>query len=282
MVKLKKLETASLFRKAAMGTWKTAKDPSVYGLTEIDVTDFLPMLKAYGEKHKRRVTLTHFVGKALAYCMKRTPEINGMIRGSRIYLRQSVSLFFQVNIPGPEGEETSRSNLAGATIHQVDNISLVALAEQLADRAEKIRAGRDGETNKNYGLIKWLPWWSMEFFLDFTSWLMYGLNLNLSWLGISKDPFGSAMITNVGSLGIDYAWAPLCPYTRVPLLLTIGAISEKALVISGEIKARKVLPIAITFDHRFMDGAHAARMSRDFKNCFADPNKIFTELESSN
>jgi pyruvate dehydrogenase E2 component (dihydrolipoamide acetyltransferase) len=92
--------------------------------------------------------------------------------------------------------------------------------------------------------------------------------------GFPKDPFGSVMITNVGSLGIDVAWAPLCPYTRVPLLLTVGAISEKPWVVDGKVEVRPIMPIAVTFDHRLIDGIHAAQMAKTFKELFADPEKL--------
>jgi pyruvate/2-oxoglutarate dehydrogenase complex dihydrolipoamide acyltransferase (E2) component len=83
------------------------------------------------------------------------------------------------------------------------------------------------------------------------------------------------MITNVGGMGIDVAWAPLVPYTRVPLLLALGTIRDKAVVENGEVKARPVLSIGVTFDHRLIDGVHAAQMSDEFKQCFADPAKYF-------
>lgn len=36
-VDLELLDDVSPFRKVAMGTWRTAKDPSVYGIMEVDM-----------------------------------------------------------------------------------------------------------------------------------------------------------------------------------------------------------------------------------------------------
>ena len=124
-------------------------------------------------------------------------------------------------------------------------------------------------------IVSLLPWRLVRSFLSLVSWLVYGLNLNLGFLGLPNDPFGSVMITNVGGMGIDVAWAPLVPYTRVPLLLALGTIRDKAVVENGEVKARPVLSIGVTFDHRLIDGVHAAQMSDEFKKCFADPARYF-------
>lgn len=272
-VKMKKVVDVSPFRKVAMGTWKTAKDPSVYGYIEIDMSEVLKKLPAYCEKHDIKITPAHLVGRAVSYCMKRRPEINGMIRGSRIYLRDNVALFYQVNIPGEGEDKIKKATLSGAVLHEAEELTTSGIAKALKEKASNIRTGKDKEMKKNMDMFKILPWWIVRYYLDFASWLMYGLNLDLRFLGIPKDPFGSVMITNIGSLGIDVAWAPLCPYTRVPLLLTVGATTEKAVVVDGKVEPRPILPIAVTFDHRLIDGIHASQMAADFKKCFAEPEK---------
>jgi pyruvate dehydrogenase E2 component (dihydrolipoamide acetyltransferase) len=273
-IPLIKLKDTSVFRKIAMGTWKTAKDPSVYGVLEIDITKTLENLDNYSKKNDIKITPAHLVGKALSFCMKRRPEINGMIRGNRIWLRESVSLFYQVNIPGSGSDKIKSATLAGCTVEHAEKKSLFEIASTLKDKAQKVRNYEDKDITKNLNTFKFIPWWLSGMYLNIASFLLYGLNLNLSFLGLPRDPFGSAMITNVGSFGIDLAFAPLCPYTRVPLLLSVGSISDKALVIDGEIKVRKVLPIGVTFDHRLIDGIHASQMARDFKKCFEDPDNF--------
>ena len=47
------LKDTSPFRKVAMGTWKTCKDPTVYGLVEIDMKKVNDLLPDYNEKHKK-------------------------------------------------------------------------------------------------------------------------------------------------------------------------------------------------------------------------------------
>jgi len=270
-VSIKLLKNTSVFRKIAMGTWKVAKDPSVYGEIKVDMTHALAHLEEYQKKHNVKITPAHLVGRAVTYCMRRRPEINGFIRGSRIYLRDNVALFYQVNIPGEGEDKIKKATLAGAVIHEAEGLNLAQLAFALSDKASRIRDGRDVELKNNMNLFKLIPWCLCGLYLDFVSWLMYGLNLNLRWLGVPQDPFGSIMITNVGSLGIDIGWAPLVAYSRVPVLLALGAVTNKPWVVADKIEIRPILSIGVTFDHRMVDGIHASQMAAEFKKCFENP-----------
>ncbi|MBI2521889.1 MAG: 2-oxo acid dehydrogenase subunit E2 [Bdellovibrio sp.] len=272
-VALRPLRDTSVFRKMAMGTWAVAKDPTVYGLLEIDLSKTLALLDDYQKKHNVKITPAHLVGKAVAYCMQRRPEINGMIRGKKIYLREHVSLFYQVNIPGEGADKITKATLSGAVLHEAEHYTLAKIAEELARKAQTLREGKDLEIKRNMELFRFIPWRLTGLYLDFVSWLMYGLNLDLSFLGVPKDPFGSIMITNIGGLGLDIAFAPLVPYSRVPVLLAVGAITEKPCVVDKKIVIRPILPIGATFDHRLIDGIHASQMAHDFKKCFNEPEK---------
>ena len=81
------------------------------------------------------------------------------------------------------------------------------------------------------------------------------MNLDLSRFGVPKDALGSVMITNVGSLGLEEAYVPLVPYSRVPLLLALGKVKDEAVVIDKNIEILPMMKIFATFDHRILDGA---------------------------
>ncbi len=91
-------------------------------------------------------------------------------------------------------------------------------------------------------------------------------------MGLPKDPFGSVMVTSVGSLGIDLAFAPLVPYSKVPLLISVGRINDEAKVVEGKIEIRPIMKLGITFDHRLIDGIHAAELAKTFKDYFQKIN----------
>jgi pyruvate dehydrogenase E2 component (dihydrolipoamide acetyltransferase) len=97
------------------------------------------------------------------------------------------------------------------------------------------------------------------------------LGLNLSRFGIPYDAFGSCMVTNVGIFGIPAAWAPLVELSRVPIVLTLGAVRDAVRAHHGAPTVRKSATIGVAFDHRVMDGYHAGKMASRFVELFSDP-----------
>lgn len=272
-IQMTKLKEPPAFRKVAMGTWKDAKDPSVYSFLDIDMTQAFKGLGDYSDKYGVKVTPTLLVAKAVVHCMNKRPEVNALIRGSRIYLRKHVNLFFQVNMPGEKGKEVKNANLGGARIEKAENLTLAEITRILQTKATKVKERKDEELKKQFELMNLVPWFGVKYLLSLISWLNLGLNLNLSFLGIPSDPFGSVMITGVGSLGIDRGLAPLVPFSRVPALLTVGAVQDRAWVVDGKIEVRPIMTIGVTLDHRVIDGVHGAKMAQDFKECFNHPEE---------
>ena len=93
---------------------------------------------------------------------------------------------------------------------------------------------------------------------------------------MAKDPFGSAIVTNIGTLGADFAFTPIPYYSRIPFILSIGAVKE-GVVVNQETKAievKKISKFGITFDHRIIDGVHAAKMSKCFKSYMENPELL--------
>src|SRR4029078_6214212 len=118
-----------------------------------------------------------------------------------------------------------------------------------------------------------LPW-----ILRITSFFAYTLNFNMSLFGVPKDAFGSVMITNVGSLGLDVAYPPLFHYALLPMLIALGAILTAPVVENGAIVVGKTMKVNVTFDHRFIDGVHAAAMAKTMRAWMEHPFEHFDSL----
>src|SRR4051794_6362757 len=95
-VELIRKEDLSSFRKIALGTWRTAYDPSVYGTMELRIDPALRYLAEFREKTGHKVTLSHMMAKAAAMVLAATPDANAILRWNRIYLRKRIGIFFQV------------------------------------------------------------------------------------------------------------------------------------------------------------------------------------------
>lgn len=255
----------SAFRKVALGTWRTAGDPSVYSEIELNVEPALSYLQEASEVCDKKLTLTHFVGKACAETIRRHPELNCILRWGKLYRRQDIDIFFQV------ASDTKGEDLSGTTVRQIDQKDIGEIAEDMQRKVKRIRDTGDVDYKEMKKTMRMIPAWLSRYILDFSSYFMYTFNLWSPLLGVPKDPFGSIMITSIGSIGLDRAFVPLVPYSRIPCLIAIGAMREAPLVIDGQIVAKKVVSLCVTFDHRVIDGMHASHMARTLKKIFANP-----------
>lgn len=262
----------SSFRRIAIGTWTTAYDPSVYGSLTLPMDKTMDYLARYREQAGRKLTLTHMMAKAVAAVLEEMPDANAILRFNRIYLRQTVGVFFQVAM---RDQDTGEIDLSGATIKEADKKSLTQIYDDFVAQVEKVRSGKDKELEGTRSTFKKIPYFLLNRVLKAISFLSYTLNLDLRALGIPKDPFGSVMVTNVGSLGLEEAYVPLVPYSRVPLLIAMGAVKDVPVVEDGEVCVRKQLKVFATFDHRILDGSHAAKMAKTLTSWFADPDTHF-------
>jgi pyruvate dehydrogenase E2 component (dihydrolipoamide acetyltransferase) len=274
-IALRRLKKLSTFRRIALGTWRTEYDPSVYGSLVIRMDKAMDYINRFRERKGRRLTITHLVGKAVAATIQAMPDANGILRWGHIYVRDNIGLSFQVSLVD---KDTGMLDLSAVTIRDVDKKSLLQLVDEFEDHVGKVRRGEDEELGKARSMFKFMPPWITHYVLRFISFLGYTLNLNLKWLGVPQDPFGSAMITNVGALGLETAYAPLVPYSRCPLILAVGALQDEAVVENGHVVPRKVMRIFATFDHRLMDGAHAAVMAKVLRQWLENPVDHFDAL----
>ncbi len=89
-------------------------------------------------------------------------------------------------------------------------------------------------------------------------------------IGIESLRGGTFSISNIGALGGTYA-TPIPNYPEVAILAT-GRISERlARAGDGSIVSRFILPVSLSFDHRVVDGADAARFVNTIKELLARP-----------
>jgi len=85
-------------------------------------------------------------------------------------------------------------------------------------------------------------------------------------LKIDKKEFfgGSMTITSLGGIGGSF-FTPIINYPEVAIL-GIGRSYKKQLFINGKFITRTVLPLSLSYDHRIIDGAEAAKFNNDLKD----------------
>lgn len=94
-------------------------------------------------------------------------------------------------------------------------------------------------------------------------------------IALSDLKGGTFTLTNYGVIGGLYG-TPIIHYPEVGIL-GIGKIEDRAVVRSGEIVIRKILPLSLTFDHRVIYGAEAARFMNAVIEYLEDPDLMLIE-----
>jgi len=88
---------------------------------------------------------------------------------------------------------------------------------------------------------------------------------------------GTFSVTNVGVIGGDFA-TPIINYPEVAILATMR-IADRARVVDGRVAVKKTLPLCLAFDHRVVDGAEAARFTKDLIRFLEAPATLPLEGE---
>jgi len=79
-----------------------------------------------------------------------------------------------------------------------------------------------------------------------------------------KELFGGSMtITSLGSIGGSF-FTPIINYPEVAIL-GVGKAEKKQVFIDGNFVTRTMLPLSLSYDHRIIDGAEAARFNNELK-----------------
>jgi pyruvate dehydrogenase E2 component (dihydrolipoamide acetyltransferase) len=80
---------------------------------------------------------------------------------------------------------------------------------------------------------------------------------------------GTFTITNLGMFEVD-AFTPIINFPETAIL-GVGRIKAAPAVVDGEITVRQMLWLSLTFDHRLVDGAPAARFLQYIKQLIEEP-----------
>ena len=162
------------------------------------------------------------------------------------------------------------AELSGLKIRGADKASVLDIARQVHRQTERIRT-RQVASNDPRGSLSAVPSLVRPWALRAATFAIQDLGLDLGRLGISQDPFGCAIVTNVGGFGIPMGMAPLVPMSRVPMLFMLGAIHERPWAVDGEVVAKPTLIASASFDQRLFDGYQIGYLSSELVHIVENP-----------
>jgi 2-oxoisovalerate dehydrogenase E2 component (dihydrolipoyl transacylase) len=85
---------------------------------------------------------------------------------------------------------------------------------------------------------------------------------------------GTVTITNVGVFGVDTGTPILNPGESA--ILAVGAIKLQPWVHKGKVKPRQVMTLALSFDHRLVDGELGSKVLADVAAILEQPKRLIT------
>ncbi len=95
-------------------------------------------------------------------------------------------------------------------------------------------------------------------------------------LGLEEVHGSTFTITNVGAIGGLFA-TPIINYPEVAILGT-HKITKRPVVRNGKVEVKDMIYLSLTFDHRIIDGAYAARFMNKVVETLQDPKRLLTEI----
>jgi len=83
-------------------------------------------------------------------------------------------------------------------------------------------------------------------------------------------------LNNVGSFG-GGTGTPIINHPEVAIL-AVGRIQDKAVVQQGNVIVRPMMPLALSFDHRLIDGAMSGAFLARFKELVENPQQLMLDM----
>ncbi len=252
-------------RKVAVATWTAPTEGRLMTRIVIDaapVQDYVASRRAAGAKG---LTIMHVVGAAAARAVLAVPEANTRVRGGRVVPFDDVSVGFAVDIG--QGTDLAPYKVSGA-----DLLTPAELATEVWNGVRALRAGTDQGFNTSTRLAAWTPTPLMRPVMLATSYLLGGWGLPL--LGQQGNPLGSVFISNVAPLGVEEVFLAPLPFARTPVYISLGVVTDRAVVRDGVVTAVPQFTLCLTGDHRLVDGVQCALFFEELKRWLVDPGQL--------
>lgn len=255
------------WRKIASTIYKKPTDSKIFGQSDIDVTR-LDEFIAQNRKNGLKITYTHIFTSILARCLlEEAPEFNTYIRLGKVKARPSIDVMISVL--------KADGGMGSIKVENADKLSLSDIEKMFSRNISSSRKGKEKHHKNSKNLLASLPWPLRGWFFKLYKTVIIDWGISVRPLGYTANNFGSVILTNIGSIGLDTGYPALMPSSNVALVFVLGGIQKKPIVINDKIVIRKMMTVSVAIDHRLADASHGGKLLRYIKRAIQDPENYF-------
>jgi len=164
--------------------------------------------------------------------------------------------------------------MSSVRVENADQLSLSQLEKVLTEGIQGSRKGDEDRTMRMKGVMSRIPWPFRTWIFNIIKTLTVKWGISIPAIGLSSNNFGSFVMTNIGSIGLDTGYPALFPISNVSFVFVMGGVAKKPVVINDEIVIRRMMTISSAMDHRLVDAMHGGKMFRYIKRMAREPESL--------
>lgn len=254
------------WRLTASTIYKKPSDSKILGSVELDVTDleiYISDLRKKGIK----ATLTHFFTLATGRAIQNEiPEFNTYLKRGKVYPFEQLTA--SVSLKMPSGEMSS------IKVTDPDKKNYAEAVTQLNNGINEAIKGEESKANKMKGALGAIPWPFRKWVFGLIKFIIVDLGLSIPALGLSSQSFGTYIVSNIGTLGLDGGYPALMPTGNISLVLILGRVRDMPWVVDGQVVPRRIIKIAAALDHRVVDASHGGKLFNYLRGSVREPERF--------
>lgn len=254
------------WRKVASAIYKKPVDSKIFGSVEMDITELEEYIRTK-RKQGIKITLTHIFTLAVARGIAQVaPELNSYVRRGNIHQRDNVDAMVTILL--------KEEQMGTVRVPDADQLTIEEISVMLRDDIRKSRQGDENKTMKLKGLMASIPWPLRNWLYRLLKRITIDWGFSLPSIGLGVNSFGSFVITNIGSIGLDMGFPALFPVSNVSLVFVLGGVADKAWVVDGQIAVRRIVSLGAALDHRAVDASHGGKLFNYLKYIAKHPETL--------
>lgn len=254
------------WRRVTAALYQKPRDSKIFGSIELDVTDLEEFIQIK-RKEKFKITLTHIILLLFSRSIhQNVPELNCFVRRGHIIPRSSVDV--SLSVLGNDGA------LSSVKVQHAEKLTLKGVHDALQAEIAEARKGEGKHVRRAKNLLPKIPWPFRQWLVNLIRWVTVDLGLPLPFLGVNPDSFGTFVLSNLGSIGLDIGYPALAPFSNVAMVVTMGSVTSKPVVYQGQIAIRRMLTISAAVDHRVVDASQIGRLFLSLKTMVKHPEQL--------